>query len=237
MPRRIRVFDIESTGTGPDDQVVEIAAVDVVKADDGAISLVTVGAWLVDPGIPIPPEASAVHHLVDEDVRGAPAFEELFPDPCGLTEDHVAVASHAWSFDGRWLSPVLPKDIPQICTYKAALRVFPEAPAHSNQVLRYWLGLDVKPDGYPHRALYDATVTAALFVRLLDHATPGRMASWTLEPALQPVCKIGKFRNVPWDQVDIGFLRWVMNKGEDFDADTLWNVSREIERRQAGGQE
>jgi exodeoxyribonuclease X len=65
----VRVIDIETTGTDPEcDAVIEIASVDVLA--DGSITNRV--STLVRPGISVPPEASAVHHLIDEDLSGAP---------------------------------------------------------------------------------------------------------------------------------------------------------------------
>jgi Exonuclease len=65
----VRVVDIETTGTDPEsDAVIEIASVDVLA--DGSITNRL--STLVRPGMPVPPEASAVHHLIDEDLAGAP---------------------------------------------------------------------------------------------------------------------------------------------------------------------
>lgn len=61
----IRVIDIETTGIDPGtDAIIEIASVDMVR--DGGIT--NAMDTLVRPTKPIPPGASAVHHIVDEDV-------------------------------------------------------------------------------------------------------------------------------------------------------------------------
>ena len=64
----IRVIDIETTGIDPDsDEILEIASVDMVR-----------GGGITNPmNTPIPPGASAVHHLIDEDVRNAPPLSEV----------------------------------------------------------------------------------------------------------------------------------------------------------------
>jgi DNA polymerase III epsilon subunit-like protein len=60
----IRAIGIATTGTDPaTDAIIEIASVDMVR--DGGITK------------PIPLGASAVHHIVDEDVANAPAFNEV----------------------------------------------------------------------------------------------------------------------------------------------------------------
>ena len=57
----IRVIDIETTGTDPaSDAIIEIASVDMVRGGGITNPIDT----LVRPGKPIPPGASAVHHIV-----------------------------------------------------------------------------------------------------------------------------------------------------------------------------
>src|SRR5262249_61010697 len=69
LARLIRVIDIETTGTDPaSDAILEIASVDLVRGGGITNAMDT----LVRPGKPIPPGASAVHHIVDEDVQRAP---------------------------------------------------------------------------------------------------------------------------------------------------------------------
>jgi exodeoxyribonuclease X len=70
----IRVIDIETTGTAPaSDAIIEIATVDMVRGGGISNAMDT----LVRPGKPIPPGASAVHHIVDEDVANTPALSEV----------------------------------------------------------------------------------------------------------------------------------------------------------------
>ena len=70
----IRIIDIETTGTDPaNDTIIEIASVDLLR--DGTIT--NRMSTLVRPGIPVPPESSAVHHLIDADVADAPHLDEV----------------------------------------------------------------------------------------------------------------------------------------------------------------
>lgn len=222
----IRVYDVETTGKDPaTDRIVEIASINVFRNVLGNPQVDYPISTLVNPLRPIPPEAMAVHHITDHAVQGAYVFRDVWPE-FEPGDDVVAVAAHNWAFDSGFL-PEMKQ--PAICTYKAALRVWPEAPGHSNQVLRYWLGLDVNPEGSPHRAAYDAEVTAHILIALMARASLKEMVNWALEPALQPVCKIGKHKGTPWPDVPIDFLEWVLR--QDFDEDTRWNVTAEIERR------
>jgi len=66
---RVVWFDLEGTGVDPHrDRIVEICMI----SDDGR-ELET----RVNPGVPIPAEASAVHGITDEDVKDAPTFAEI----------------------------------------------------------------------------------------------------------------------------------------------------------------
>ena len=91
-----------------------------------------------------------------------------------------------------------------ICTYKAALRAWPDAPSHSNGALRYWLedqgliAIDHTLTQPVHRAGPDAYVTAHILLALFNAGHTGlEMIAWTKEPRLLPTCPIGKFRGKP----------------------------------------
>ncbi len=72
LDRPLAVFDIESTGLNPrTDRVIELA---VVRLDPGGGR--TERTWLLNPGVPIPVESTAIHGITDEMVRDAPRFEE-----------------------------------------------------------------------------------------------------------------------------------------------------------------
>jgi len=65
-------LDIEGTGVDPyRDRIVEIC----ILSDDGR-ELET----RVNPGVPIPQEATAVHGITDADVADAPRFAEIAGD-------------------------------------------------------------------------------------------------------------------------------------------------------------
>ncbi len=73
LARPIVFFDLETTGTDPAwDRIVEIAVLRIEP--DGRSE---VRARRVNPERPIPPEATAVHGIRDEDVREAPTFRQI----------------------------------------------------------------------------------------------------------------------------------------------------------------
>ena len=75
LARPVAFFDLETTGISPDkDRIVEISIVKVLPG--GGREVLT---ERVNPTIPIPPEATAVHGIRDADVADKPPFRELAP--------------------------------------------------------------------------------------------------------------------------------------------------------------
>ena len=73
LERPLVFFDIESTGTNPyRDRIVEIAVIKVMP--DGTREEVV---RRINPTIPIPEGASAVHGIYDADVADAPTFDVI----------------------------------------------------------------------------------------------------------------------------------------------------------------
>ena len=73
-PAHFRIVDLETTGTTPNDAVVEIGAVDLIGRE-----IIPIGSDLVRPPVPIPPQASAIHQITDEDVGAVPRLGEVLP--------------------------------------------------------------------------------------------------------------------------------------------------------------
>lgn len=229
QPVHIRVVDLETTGVAVTDSIVEIAAVDLIGNQ-----IVIVGSDLVRPPIPIPAPASAIHHLTDDDVANCRPIEEhleTYIDNTGETGVQ-AFASHNWKFEAQWLEEHL-DGRPAICTFKCAMRVWPDAPAHNNQALRYWLkpkGLSPIVASTAHRALPDAYVTAFILRELLEHATVEELIAWTNEPVLLRRVSFGKHRGTDWDDVPSDYLAWVIEKS-DLSEDVKFTASYHLRQR------
>lgn len=76
--RPLVVFDIESTGVSPrKDRIIELAAIKLMPEGEEISK-----CWLMNPGVPIPPETTAIHGISDEIVKDCPTFadkaEEIF---------------------------------------------------------------------------------------------------------------------------------------------------------------
>lgn len=218
----IRVIDVETCGLLPDaGQIVEVATVDLVDGE-GGWKRGKMWSSLVNPGRAIPPEASAVHHITDDMVKDAPRFEQLPP----ILEGADYRAAHNAKFDVGILAANGAQglaDKPWLCTYKCGVMLYPDAPNHKNQTLRYWLGLKLAdPEAaLPHRAMGDAYVTAALLRTFLRSATVEQMADATTRPVLLPRFTFGKHAMAPLKDVPLDYLSWIVGKGAEFDEDVL----------------
>lgn len=227
----IRVIDFETTGVEPPAEVCEVGICDF-HLEEKRID--TPRSWLC--GVKeMPPEVRAVHHITLAECQGWDQFDAtmMFSEAMTGTIMVDAVAAHNSEFELKFFTP----RHPVICTYKTALRVWPDAPSHSNGALRYWLqdqGL-IAPDHAQtqpaHRAGPDAYTTAHILLALFNAGHTGReMIAWTKEPRLLPTCPIGKERGKKWADVDGGFLDW-MTRQASMENDLKWNAQRELDRR------
>ena len=230
---RVRVIDLETTGSSPPAHAVcEIGWQDVVRQGDGTWSLGdNHGARFVDPGRSIPPVTMAVHHIMDEDVIGAPFWQDIAPTILRPEGGTLALAAHRASFEQRFCTPKLSGGAAWICTWKCALRLWPDSPSFSNQVLRYWRmpdGLD-RETGLPvHRAFPDAYVTAHHLRDQLNAAGLEQLLAWSAEPGLLPRIPYGSDRGLSFRELPDDVLqRYVSDRNED----VRFSAQTEIARR------
>jgi DNA polymerase III epsilon subunit-like protein len=161
--RRYAVVDVEGNGQQPPD-LVELA---VVPITGGVISEPV--SWLIRPPRPITVMASRIHGLKDSDVAAAPVFRVIEPEVRKALAADILVAHNA-AVDAGVLRRYLTEwQCPEILdTLKAARRLLPGQASYKLGALAAAFSLaDVLPAGLsPHRAAYDAMVTARLFLHL-----------------------------------------------------------------------
>jgi len=223
----IRIIDVESTSADPKlAKIVEIASVDI--SSDGRI--LASQSHLCNPGVSIPPETSAVHHILDDDVKDKPHISEVI----GMYQGADLYVAHNAQYEQALLHQLLgePK---WYCTMKAALRLWVDAPSFSNQALRYWRG-HAHPLGRtratidPHRALSDCIVTGTLFLDLIKLAPWPEQLKWQAEPPLYTKFSFGMHKGKRLDS-EPGYLKWIIEKS---DMDEGWKFSARywLEKRQ-----
>ena len=128
-------IDVETTGLSPKtDRIVSVA---VGKRLPGE-RRIKLREWLVDPGIPIPPEATEIHGITDAMVRGKPPLEQLSAELLGIVEKAPVLVGYMWPFDDSFLLAGLD------CAWLDAIESKPVIDAlvvvRLDDVGRYWKG-------------------------------------------------------------------------------------------------
>jgi exodeoxyribonuclease X len=200
---------------------------------------------LVAPGRRLSPEAQAVHHLRDIDLRQAPklplALDQMLHHFGASRGTRLVVAAHNAAFDRAFLETFHDHfgAAQWLCTYRLACHLYPNAPGHSNQVLRYFLGLDNEVRASlpgqslsAHRALYDAITTACLLKHMLSNRTLEDLLILQDQPVLQRVVRFGKYRGQEWAAVPRDYLAYVMRQTGPggFDADVMHTAAFHMNR-------
>ncbi|MBP7276032.1 MAG: 3'-5' exonuclease [Kiritimatiellae bacterium] len=166
LDRPLAFFDVESTGANwKTDRIIDLAI--VKRMPDGAEEALLFHAH---PGMPIPPESTAVHGIRDADVVGRPPFAEL--------ADSIAAAFEGCDLAGFNL---LRFDIPILqAEFKRAERVFPmdgrrvvdvqrifhrKEPRDLSAAVRFYCG---GPHTEAHSALGDTQATLQVLLGQLE---------------------------------------------------------------------
>ena len=160
-------LDSETTGLYPPDRMVELAIVD----DDSNVLVNT----LLNPGMPIPSDAHAVHGISDDMVRDAPALRQIEPEVIRAVDGRHAVIYNA-KFDLKFLTNRIKKAMGGVtcCMERFAPAYGDWDTCHRNCK---WKSLPVAADhiaydweGDPHRALTDALACRAVWHWLERHS-------------------------------------------------------------------
>lgn len=159
----IVALDIETTGLDPDgDAITEIGA---VRFNERRIE----AEWhsLINPGRRIPPQITQLTGITDAMVRGAPRIHEVIEELEEFVGD-LPVLGHNVRFDLTFLKKngVFKYNDP-LDTYDMAAVLLPTAGRYNLGALAQSLGILLPAT---HRALDDARVTHAIFMRLYQEA-------------------------------------------------------------------
>jgi DNA polymerase III subunit epsilon len=164
-------FDFETTGLDAQkERIVEIGAVRFSMRERGGEWELATGeeyASLVNPGRPIPSQASAIHGISDLDVSFSPSFKEAAPDFLRFLGESVLVAHNA-PFDLAFLAAECGRAglaVPLNAAYDTKLiakTAVPHLPSYSLKALSASFGIAQKE---AHRGADDARVCMELFAR------------------------------------------------------------------------
>ncbi|MFZ1689121.1 MAG: exonuclease domain-containing protein [Flavobacteriales bacterium] len=251
LTRPLAVFDLETTGLRiGKDRIVQIGIVRMHP--DG-----TRESWesLVDPQMPIPPDATRVHGIRDEDVAGAPKLEELADllldklDGCDLS------GFNCLRFDVPFLSEELLRVgrhwDSSIARIVDVARVYHKMePRDLTAAVRFYLDQD---HSAAHNALADVEATAAVLLAQLNkyealkgdvdflgdlsgdqNRPPDPAGKLRYDDQKRVILPFGKHAGKAIEDLvhsDPGYLKWML--GNDFPPGTLAVIRNIIQRAQA----
>ena len=160
-------FDSETTGLDTSRaRMIQLGGVRIVH---GVVDESQTFQELINPGVPIPQESQAIHHISDTDVADARSFAEVVHDFDAWRRDSVLIG-YASGFDLAMLkrerelaelgwSPPRCLDVRFLVNLLA-----PNLPDFSLDTIASWAGVEVHDR---HSALGDSIATAQLFVALI----------------------------------------------------------------------
>lgn len=167
--------DTETTGLEPGkDKVVEVGAVlyrekEVLRKE----------CWLVNPGIPIPAEATAVHGITNSSTDGAPPLLEIAETFLSLVLEAGILVGYNFPFDASFLEAELGDAWRESIDGKVVID--PLVVVRLPNIGKYWKGsgrhqlervadrFGIKAEGDIHRASTDCVLTLRILERLIDY--------------------------------------------------------------------
>lgn len=235
LERPLAFFDLETTGTRiGQDRIVQIGIVRLMPNGERQ-SYQT----LVNPGMPIPAEATAVHGITDAMVQDAPSLEAV--------ADRIRDELEGCDLSGfnllRFDIPMLAEEFHRVgihwdhlsCRVVDVQRIFHRMePRDLSAALRYYCG---REHGGAHDALADVEATADVLLAQLDRygdtlrpdvdflgefsgdrqRTPDPAGKLRFDDGGRICLGFGKYAGWSLEQIgrnDPGYLQWLMTKAE-----------------------
>jgi DNA polymerase-3 subunit epsilon len=224
LDRPLAVLDLETTGVDPGtDRIVEVAVLTLLPGGKHELF-----HQRLNPGVPIPPAASAIHGITDAHVIGAPTFAAVAPELFATLHGSDLAGFGIASFD----LPLLAAEFARVrLPFRVAGRRVIDVlalyrrchPRDLTSAVREYLGREYAD---AHSAVADARVTAEVLDRQVErHAlppTPAELHAALVEvdiagrfrrDAGHVVFAFGKYSGQPLAEVaarDPGYLKWML---------------------------
>lgn len=236
----VAYFDTETTGVDPATaELIELAVIRVFFDSEGYEVGRFASVRRYQPHNPIPPEASAVHDIIDDDVADRPYFGPEYEndvDDFRLIHnlfDSDLIVAHNLPYDVAILSRYYPEHMKKfepegmhVDTLRLAKHFYPGIESHAMKAMRYRFGFD-KMAGRrleSHSAL-DDTKMLEYFMTMVSGTFPlmgpftkawwEAMAKQSDQPVMVQIFPFGKHRGELIDnlvQDDLQYIAWCMKQ-------------------------
>ena len=199
---------------------------------------------LINEGKKIPPQASAIHHIKNEDIQGKVVFSEseIYTFLQKYNNLDNTLVAHNIKFDLEklashnllWRGAI-------IDTLKVTKHLIPECELFSLQVLRYELLLyrqeeeikkryGIKDALLAHNALGDAVVLKLLFEYLEELSSVDMMQELSFKNVLLEKFSFGKYKGRYIEEIclnDRSYVEWML--GSDIDEDMKYSINHYLQ--------
>jgi DNA polymerase III subunit epsilon len=212
MSKRLRpiYYDTETTGVRSDrDRIIELAAFDPVEN--------RTFCRFINPGFPIPPEATAIHHISDEMVADAPSFKGIAEEFVAFCpEGTVLIAHNNDAFDKLFLEQEFKRAgvvFPAFCfvdSLKWSRKYRSDLPNHKLQTLREVYGF---ASNQAHRALDDVIVLHQVFAAMIDDLSMEQVIELLARPQVLSKMPFGKHQGKMLADVPKDYVAWLATSG------------------------
>lgn len=203
-------YDTETTGLkAGKDRIIEIAAFD--PTDNREFCTFT------NPECPIPAESTAITHITDEMVKGAPLIQEaLAAFAAFCPPDVILIAHNNDAFDQLFLEAEFQRaglPMPQwtfIDSIKWSRKYRPDLPRHTLQSLREVYGITANQ---AHRALDDVLVLHQIFTKMTGDLDPKTVLSLLSQSSKLQRMPFGKHAGKLLTEIPKEYAKWLAKEG------------------------
>ena len=193
--------DTETTGIGPSARVVEIAGL-VIDED---LNVLEEFGTLINPGIPIPAGASAIHGITDEMVQSQPTIEQF---KSSVAQSPIQLLAYNSRFDLPFFQQAF--NVQQdFCILKLARSL--NLPTENNklQTLREHFGFEANA---AHRALDDCKITLQVLRELLKISGRSLQDHIGTKPHMLSIMPMGEHKGKSVMDVPLSYRNWVLKQ-------------------------
>ena len=206
--KNLVIIDTETTGVERTSKIVELA---VLVVDVDTLEILSEESSLVNPEVPIPAQASAIHHIYDKDVYDQPTLFNTESYRLLMkynTYENVVVAHNA-AFD---LCILYHHGVHMKTRVMDTLT----CSRHVFKVQSYKLKDLVTAVDQNHRALDDCKMVHTLVKDLLKHATMPTLIQHTQNP----IIGFGKHKGTAFKDLQHSYLDWIIRNCGKLDHST-----------------